>query len=233
MIQVSGLAKRFGGKLVLRGLDFAVASGEFVALLGPNGAGKSTLLRIVASLSKPSLGLVAIAGLPLPAQAVEVRARLGFVGHQPLLYADLSAEQNLSLYARLYAIPDPDRRIDELLDLLGLSRYRREPVRVFSRGMQQRLAIGRAILHQPALLLLDEPHTGLDQEAVGVLNDLLRDLSAAGCTILMASHDLAIVTQLAGRFDVLAGGRIAASAAADQISGGRLMRLYAKAVADA
>ena len=99
--------------------------------------------------------------------------------------------------------------------------------------MQQRLAIGRAILHQPALLLLDEPHTGLDQEAVAVLNDLLRDLSAAGCTILMASHDLAIAAQLAGRFDVLAGGRIAASAAADQISGGRLVRLYAKAVADA
>ena len=231
MIRVSGLVKRFGGKLVLRGLGYAVTPGEFVALLGPNGAGKSTFLRILASLARPTLGDLEVAGFRLPAQAGDVRARLGFVGHQPLLYGDLSADQNLSLYARLYAIPEPTQRIDELLDLLSLRRYRREPVRVYSRGMQQRLAIGRAILHRPELLLLDEPHTGLDQEAVGVLNTLLRDLSAGGCTILMASHDLANAAQLAGRFDILAGGHIAASATAAEVSGKRLARLYAEAVA--
>lgn len=233
MIQVSGLVKRYGGKLVLRGLDYSVAPGEFVALLGPNGAGKSTFLRILASLARPTFGTLNVAGFDLPGQATDVRACLGFVGHQPLLYGDLSAEQNLSLFARLYAIPNPAQRIDELLELLGLSRYRREPVRVYSRGMQQRLAIGRAILHQPELLLLDEPHTGLDQEAVALLNTLLRGLAEGGCTILMASHDLANSAQLAGRFDVLAGGRIAASAAAAEARGGQLSNLYAQAVADA
>jgi heme exporter protein A len=233
MIQVAGLVKRFGGKLVLRGLDFAVSEGEFVALLGPNGAGKSTFLRILASLARPSLGQVRVAGFDVPAQAAGARARLGFVGHQPLLYGDLSAEQNLRLFARIYAIPQPEPRIDELLELLGLTRYRREPVRIYSRGMQQRLSIGRAILHRPPLLLLDEPHTGLDQEAVAVLNSLLRGLAAQGNTILMASHDLANAAELAWRFDVLARGRIAASATADQARGKRLSKLYAEAVAHA
>jgi heme exporter protein A len=164
MIHVRKLVKRFGLKTVLRGLDFEVAEGEFVALLGPNGAGKTTFLRILASLSRPSLGEINIAGYALPSQAGAVRQRLGVVSHQPLLYGDLTADENLRFFARMYAIQQADRRISEVLDLVGLTARRRDLVRTYSRGMQQRLAIGRAVLHDPEVMLFDEPHTGLDQD---------------------------------------------------------------------
>jgi heme exporter protein A len=167
MIVVHHLYKRFGPKIVLKDLDFEVGEGEFVALLGPNGAGKTTFLRILASLSRPSMGEVQIGGYHLPGQAAAVRQRLGVVSHLPLLYGDLSAEENLRFYGRLYAVHGLDARIRETLDMVGLYSRRRDAVRTFSRGMQQRLSIGRAVLHDPDLLLLDEPHTGLDQEACG------------------------------------------------------------------
>ena len=165
MITVKKLVKRFGLKTVLRGLDFHVERGEFVALLGPNGAGKTTFLRILASLSRPTLGDVRIAGYHLPSQAAAVRRRLGVVSHLPLLYGDLTAEENLRFYARMYGLSNADQRVAEVLELVGLAPRRRDLVRTFSRGMQQRLAIGRAVLHDPEVMLFDEPHTGLDQDA--------------------------------------------------------------------
>ena len=165
MIEVKKLVKRFGMKAVLRGLDFNVQNGEFVALLGPNGAGKTTFLRILASLSRPSLGQVKVAGFALPAQSAAVRQRLGVVSHMPLLYGDLTAEENLQFYGRMYNIPALNERISEVLDLVGLALRRRDMVRTFSRGMQQRLAIGRAVLHDPDVMFFDEPYTGLDQDA--------------------------------------------------------------------
>ncbi len=212
MIEVHRLYKRFGPKAVLRDLEFQVAQGEFVALLGPNGAGKTTFLRILASLSRPTLGEVRIAGHQLPHQAAEVRQRLGVVSHLPLLYGDLSAEENLRFYARLYSIPRMQARIEEVLDQVGLLHRRRDLVRTFSRGMQQRLAIGRAVLHDPEVLLLDEPHTGLDQDACEMLDGALRQVAARGRTVVMTSHDLARAQDLASRFDVLTRGRIQASA---------------------
>ncbi len=160
MIEVRKLVKRFGMKVVLRGLDFEVQAGEFVALLGPNGAGKTTFLRILASLSRPSLGDVNIAGYHLPQQAAAVRARLGVVSHLPLLYGDLTAEENLRFFGRIYNVSDLENRTSDVLELIGLGLRRRDLVRTFSRGMAQRLAIGRALLHDPQVMLFDEPYTG-------------------------------------------------------------------------
>ena len=148
MIDVKSLSKRFGSKLVIKNLDMQIAPGEIVALLGTNGAGKTTLLRILASLSKANLGRVSIGGFVLPEQSLESRAIVGFLGHKPLLYTDLSAEQNLQFVARLFALKNVAERVDQVLELVGLAKRRRDPVRVFSRGMMQRLALGRAILHR-------------------------------------------------------------------------------------
>ena len=230
MIEVHGLLKRFGPKTVLRGLDFRVESGQFVALLGPNGAGKTTFLRILASLARPTLGQVSIAGYSLPHQAAEVRRQLGVVSHQPLLYGDLSAEENLRFYGRMYGIDRLEGRISEVLDLIGLNARRRDVVRTFSRGMQQRLAIGRAILHDPQVLLLDEPHTGLDQDACEMLDTVLRQVGASGRTVLMTSHDLARAAGLAERFDVLSRGRIQASTRSIDLPQDGLLAFYRQAI---
>lgn len=226
MIQVRKLVKRFGLKTVLRGLDFEVQRGEFVALLGPNGAGKTTFLRILSSLSRPSLGEVRVAGFALPHQAASVRARLGVVTHQPLLYGDLTAEENLRFYGRMYDIANLGGRVDDVLDLVGLAARRRDLVRTFSRGMQQRLAIGRAILHDPDVMLFDEPHTGLDQDACDMLDNVLRDVAARGRTVVMTSHDLARVEALASRFDVLSRGVIAASTSHNGLGKKNLLDFY-------
>lgn len=230
MIRVHKLVKRFGLKTVLKGLDFQVEQGEFVALLGPNGAGKTTFLRILSSLSRPSLGVIRVAGYQLPAQAASVRRRLGVVSHQPLLYGDLTAEENLQFFARMYNLPQADQRIREVLDMVGLAPRRRDLVRTFSRGMQQRLAIGRAVLHDPEVVLFDEPHTGLDQDACQMLDDVLRDVAARGRTVVMTSHDLARVAALASRFDVLSRGVITASVQRAQINPDHLLGFYRQAL---
>ncbi len=230
MIVVRKLVKRFGLKSVLRGLDFTVQSGEFVAILGPNGAGKTTFLRILATLSKPSLGEVSIAGFALPAQAAAVRRRLGVVTHLPLLYGDLTAEENLRFYGRLYGLTALNQRIAEVLKLVGLYERRADLVRTFSRGMQQRLAIGRAVLHDPEVILFDEPHTGLDQDACSMLDNVLRQVAARGRTVVMTSHDLMRVSELASRFDVLSNGVIVASAQRAQLAPDQLLAFYRQAV---
>lgn len=230
VIAVQKLVKRFGLKTVLRGLDFQVEEGEFVALLGPNGAGKTTFLRILATLSRPATGLVRVAGYHLPDQASQVRRRLGVVSHLPLLYGDLSAEENLRFFGLMYGVNVLDARIGDVLEMVGLAPRRRDLVRTFSRGMQQRLAIGRAVLHDPEVMLFDEPHTGLDQEACEMLDGVLRSVAARGRTVVMTSHDLARAGDLASRFDVLTGGKIIASATRDQVSADNLLRFYRDAL---
>ena len=230
MIEVKKLVKRFGLKTVLRGVDFTVKPGEFVALLGPNGAGKTTFLRILASLSRPSLGEVKVAGYHLPHHAAAARARLGVVSHLPLLYDDLTAEENLRFYARMYNIPSHELRITEVLEMVGLENRRRDLVRTFSRGMQQRLAIGRAILHDPEVMLFDEPYTGLDQDASSMLDEVLRSVAAQGRTVVMTSHDLARAEDLATRFDILSRGVIAASAARKDLRKTNLLGFYKKSL---
>lgn len=233
MIEVHHLLKRFGPKMVLRGLEFHVEAGEFVALLGPNGAGKTTFLRILSSLSRATLGEVSIAGYSLPNQAAAVRRRLGVVSHMPLLYGDLTAEENLRFYGRMYGLERLEQRVDGVLETVGLASRRRDLVRTFSRGMQQRLAIGRAVLHDPDVLLLDEPHTGLDQDACAMLDDVLRQVTARGRTVVMTSHDLSRAEDLAGRFDVLTRGVICASARAADLPRDGLLAFYRQSLANA
>jgi heme exporter protein A len=230
MIEVRNLVKRFGLKPVLRGLDFQVREGEFVALLGPNGAGKTTFLRILASLSRQTLGEVSIGGYRLPSQAAAVRRRLGVVSHLPLLYGDLTAEENLRFYGKMYGVNNLDQRANKVLDLVGLTARRRDLVRTFSRGMQQRLAIGRAVLHDPDVMLFDEPHTGLDQDACVMLDNVLREVAAAGRTVVMTSHDLSRAADLASRFDVLSKGVIVASEQQSRIPRDGLLSFYREAL---
>ncbi len=229
VIEVRGLVKTFGLYPVLRGLDLEVAHGEFVTLLGPNGSGKTTLLRILSGLARPTAGVVRVGGWELPAEATFVRARLGVVSHLPLLYDTLTAEENLLFFARLYNLPKETRRerVAAMLERVGLHHRAHDVVQTFSRGMQQRLAIARAILHDPAVLLLDEPYTGLDQDAAALLDRLLREVAVSGRTVLMTTHDLQRGHALADRVAILSRGKIAHSARTDTLAAADLPALYA------
>ncbi len=209
MIDCEGLIKAYGLNPVLTGLNLHVPEGEFLILVGPNGAGKTTLLRIVATLLAPGGGAVRVGGWPLPRQANRVRPHIGLVSHQPLLYHDLTAAENLRFFASLYGRRLDDRAVDRALWRVGLAARARDPVGTFSRGMVQRLTIARATIHEPDVLLLDEPYTGLDQEASAVLDDRLLAEKGTGRTILMITHDLIRGYSLADRAVVLHRGRVA------------------------
>lgn len=230
VIEVRKLVKRFGLKTILKGLEFSAEPGEFVGLLGPNGAGKTTFLRILSSLSRPTMGMIRVAGFYLPQQAAGVRANLGVLSHQPLLYGDLTGEENLQFYGRMYAVENLDARIGEVLELVDLSKRGRDLVRTYSRGMAQRLAIARAVIHDPSILLLDEPYTGLDQDASSMLDTVLKQIAAQGRTVVMTSHDLARSEDLATRFDVLSRGKIIASARRDEIPKDGLLAFYRRSL---
>jgi heme exporter protein A len=159
-----------------------------------------------------------------------VRRILGVVSHQPLLYGDLTAEENLQFYGRMYGVPGLEKRVTEVLELVGLSNRRRDLVRTYSRGMQQRLAIGRAVLHDPEVMLFDEPHTGLDQDACVMLDSVLREVAARGRTVVMTSHDLVRAADLASRFDVLSRGQIVASAGRGEMEADQLLAFYRQAI---
>ena len=207
-IQVTALSKTFALRPVLRGLTFAVPAGARVALLGPNGAGKTTLLRILATLAKPSAGEALVAGFDVRHDADQVRCRVGYVGHQPHVYEDLTARENLEFFGRMYGVPDHHARAGELLERLGLRAKANERVRALSRGQVQRLALARGILHEPALLLLDEPDTGLDEDALALLAEIVQARAAAGVTTLLTTHQIARGLALAETALVLAGGRL-------------------------
>jgi ABC-type multidrug transport system ATPase subunit len=172
-----------------------------------------------------------VAGYKLPDEAASVRARLGVVSHLPLLYGDLTAEENLRFYGRMYNIPNIEARITEVLEMVGLENRRRDLVRTYSRGMQQRLAIGRAVLHDPDVVLFDEPYTGLDQDASSMLDQVLKTVAAKGRTVVMTSHDLVRAEDLATRFDILSRGVIAASTTSDSLGNGNLLSFYKGALA--
>jgi heme exporter protein A len=176
------------------------------------------------------MGEVRIAGYRLPHQSAAVRRRLGVVSHMPLLYGDLTAEENLRFFGRMYGISGMEVRISDVLEMVGLAPRRRDLVRTFSRGMQQRLAIGRAVLHDPDVMLFDEPHTGLDQDACEMLDTVLHEVAAKGRTVVMTSHDLARTADLAARFDVLSKGKIVASARRDEMNTDQIFSFYKNAL---
>ena len=184
-IELRGLARYFGERTALRNVSVTVPAGATLAVLGRNGAGKSTLLRILASLLRPHAGTVVVFGESLPGRAFKVRATLGLVGHEPLLYRELSGRENLEYHARLHRVDLG--RVEEVLRLVAMERRAQDPVRSLSRGMVQRLAVCRAVLHRPRLLLLDEPRANLDPAASRLVEPLIG--RASGCTRVLTSHD--------------------------------------------
>ncbi|MGB2621467.1 MAG: heme ABC exporter ATP-binding protein CcmA [Candidatus Acidiferrum sp.] len=207
-LRFENIEKRYGGLLALRAFSLAVAPGECVVVAGRNGSGKTTLLRVAAKLVLPSKGKVSFAASSSREQETAVRP--GFVAHATMVYDELSAEENLLLFARLQGVAEARKRVDTLLHEVGLSERRSSLVRTFSRGMRQRVAIARALLHEPAILLLDEPATGLDPQGVAWLAEALRRLRDSGRTILMSLHGESEISSLGTRAIRLDAGSIAA-----------------------
>jgi heme exporter protein A len=207
IIRIRGLEKAFGHHRVLRGVDLDVAQGDCLALIGPNGAGKTTLLRILATLSKANAGHIQLDSTDLRADPQAVRRRIGFLSHQPLLYGDLSAEENLRFYGQMYDVTNLKGQISALLDRVGLEDYRHELVRTFSRGMRQRLSIARALLHNPPILMMDEPYTGLDQQASSMLDEILSSVGVDAHTVILTTHDLEHGWQISNRTVMLVNGK--------------------------
>ncbi len=205
-LEATGVAKSFGPTTALRGVDLRVGWDERVALLGGNGAGKTTLLRLAAGLLRPTSGEVRVAGHALDRAGAGGRRLVGFVGHQSLLYPDLTVDENLGFFARLYGVANSGRRTGALLARLGMAGRRSDRVRALSRGLQQRVALARALLHDPPILLLDEPETGLDAAGRALL---VEEVGIPGRTVILSTHDRGLARQVAGRAVVLAGGRIA------------------------
>ncbi len=229
LIAVSNLYKRYGSKTVLKGVDLTVDEGHVMALLGANGAGKTTLMRIVAGLVKPHRGDVTLGGVALSKAGAELRRYIGLVSHLPLLYDNLSGWENLAFFAQLYDMQQPEARIEAVLRAVDLWQRRRDGVRTYSRGMVQRLAIARAILHDPPVLLLDEPDTGLDQSSSQLLHDLIRQLGAANRAILLTTHNLDRALEWADSVCLLHDGKIVFQAPSANLDGPALRRLYAEA----
>lgn len=198
--------KAFGDRRAVDRVDVDLAAGECLAVLGPNGAGKSTLLRMLATLLRPEAGELSVCGAAIPAKAIRARAEIGYLGHDPLVYLDLTARQNLELYADLFGLSDAPARINDGLDRVGLLARSFDPVRTFSRGMAQRLGLARALLHEPRLLLLDEPYAGLDAAGTRLLDGVLGDLGAER-GVVMITHEVERGVAMAGRVLVLRAGR--------------------------
>ncbi len=226
LLLARGVVKGYGGPPVLRGIDLRLEAGAALALLGPNGAGKSTLLRVLAGLHKPQQGEVRLAGEPLRSNDPEHRRLLGFVSHEPLLYAGLSARENLRFTASLFGLTRPERRIEEALAAVGLDWVGSRPVRAMSRGMTQRLTTARALLPDPRLLLLDEPMTGLDPAGIRGLEEILIRFRERGGGILLTTHDLAHVAPVATRVAFLQGGRVVGEEPVAGLSAEEMERRY-------
>lgn len=226
-IVARGLGKRFGRSVGLDSVDLDLAPGASLAVLGPNGAGKSTLLRLIAGLARPSAGTLEIDGVPAHRSAA--RARVGFIGHATHLYPDLTARENLVFAGRLYAVADPAARAAELLAEESLEAAADRPTRAFSRGMAQRLAIARGLVHRPDVVLLDEPFTGLDRRSADRLAARIRALRERGCTQVLVTHDVHQVAGLCDAAVVLSRGRVAHLAGPGTLDTASIERAYQSA----
>lgn len=240
MIVVERLKKIYGGVPAVQDLSFHVGPGEIVGLVGPNGAGKTTTLRCLAGIVRPTEGRVAIAGHDLAGASVDAKRRLAFVPDEPDLFEHLTVEEHLAFVARLYQVPDPEPLAAELLAELELGGRRRSFPGELSRGMRQKLAMACALLHRPAVLLLDEPLTGLDPVGIRRMKDTIAARAAAGAAVLLSSHLLHLVEEVCSGLLILVGGRLAASgplaevlAQHPDLSGRALEEVFLRFVADA
>jgi ABC-type multidrug transport system ATPase subunit len=207
-IRLNGVTKSFGADVALRRVDLDVPAGSYVAVMGANGAGKTTLLKVIAGLAVPTKGSVTIAGVEMRRAGPRLRALVGVVGHESMLYPDLTARENLVFHARLFGVREPWTAIEEVADRLTIGRVLDRPVRALSRGTKQRVALARALLHRPAVLLLDEPYTGLDEAAALSLSALLEELNTPDRVLIVTLHDVARAISGPQRLVVLSDGRI-------------------------
>jgi heme exporter protein A len=227
-VEARHLTKAFGTRKAVDDVSFALPEGAFLSIFGPNGAGKTTLLRVLSTLARPSSGEASVAGIDLKEQPDEARAAIGMISHAPMLYPDLTAEENLLFYAQLYGVEDPQARVSQLLEAVGLSHRRLDPVRTFSRGMTQRVSIARALVHDPRVVFLDEPYSGLDPHAVEIFDQLIESARAdrEDRAFIMVSHDLAKGFSMCTHALVLARGRVVTYAPKEELDFGDFSQLY-------
>ncbi len=224
-LEVQGVQKRFGSRTALTDISLSVPEGAFVSVFGPNGAGKTTLLRVLATLSRPTAGKVTLQGVDALECPEQARALIGLVSHSPLLYPELTAYENLRFFARLYGVKDADARIGKLLEDVGLYHRRFDAVSTFSRGMTQRLSIARSLVNDPAILLLDEPYSGLDPYAADDLDAIL-ERERKGRSIVMVSHDLGKGYELCTHLLVMAQGRVKLFCEREEVECGNFEQVY-------
>jgi heme ABC exporter ATP-binding subunit CcmA len=235
LIAVEKLDKQFGARWALRGVTFQIAPGEIVALVGPNGAGKTTLLRILGTLARPNAGRVLVGGVSTLERANQARAAIGYVGHQTFLYDDLTAWENLNFFARLYDLPNRAQQIRAVAARVGIKHRLNDVTRTLSRGLQQRLTIARMLLHDPTVILLDEPYTGLDKVAADLLDQIMLDAKSAGRAVLFSTHDLERGLAVCDRAIILKAGRVVHDLPRGAWHASRLagfMEIYARVLED-
>ncbi len=225
-IETKGLVKQFGLIEALRGIDFEMRTGEFLTIFGPNGAGKTTLLSILASLAQPTAGSARVAGYDVTDSDPRMRRQIGVISHASFLYADLTAQENLVFYARLYGLDQPEELALRALEGVELSLRRHDKVGTFSRGMIQRVSIARAMIHNPSILFLDEPYTGLDQHASLLLESQLKKLKTEKRTVLMTTHDFGRGLEMCDRVAVQVKGRFALHLTREKIDPATFEQLY-------
>jgi heme exporter protein A len=228
-IEARGVEKWFGPLPAVRGIAFSLARGEFLTVFGPNGAGKSTLLRLLCGAARPTRGSVHVAGEEV-ATSDAARRRIGLLSHQTFLYPGLSAAENLDFYARLYGLPRRRERVEQALASVGLLERRSDRVRTFSRGMQQRLALARTLLHDPEVVLLDEPYTGLDPHAAAALRGVLDRLRDGRTTVVLVTHNLSQGLEQADRVVVQVGGRWVSDEPRAAVDAAAFERVYTERV---
>ncbi|HXY74723.1 MAG TPA: ABC transporter ATP-binding protein [Dehalococcoidales bacterium] len=224
-IAVRNITKSYGSKAVLKNVSIEVTSGESLIILGPNGAGKTTLLKIMATILRASSGELLIDGMNSQKEPEKVRRKIGAVMHDVFFYPNLTACENLEFYCRLYDVPSAQLRVKEVVEMVGLTARMHDRVGIFSRGMQQRLSIARALLHNPSIMLLDEPDTGLDQEA---LEKLWKDIKGqeGNRTIIAATHSLDRAYALGSRFLILNAGKLVREIKQEELDKAKLARIY-------
>jgi heme exporter protein A len=232
-VEARALEKWYGPLPAVRGIEFALAPGEFLTIFGPNGAGKTTLLRILCGAVKPTRGSVFVGGQDIGKEDDGWRRRIGLLSHQTFLYPGLTAAENLDFYARLYGLPDRKARVAEALESVGLADRRNDRVRGFSRGMQQRLALARTLLHEPAVVLLDEPYTGLDPHAAAMLRGVLERLRDGRRTVVLVTHNLSQGLEQADRVAVQVAGRWVSDEPRAAVDAAAFERVYTERVAAA
>ncbi|QKF07299.1 ABC transporter ATP-binding protein [Berryella wangjianweii] len=224
-LRAKALSRHFGTRKAVDRVSFELPRGAFLSVFGPNGAGKTTLLRMLSTLSRPTEGSAWVMGVDVKEEPDAARDHIGLISHQPMIYPDLSAEENLMLYAQLYGVADPAARVSELLEAVGLRHRRLDPVRTFSRGMTQRVAIARALVHDPDVVFLDEPYSGLDPHAVDIFDELIAS-NRADRTFVMVSHDLRKGFDMCTHALVLAKGRVVTFDERSSIDFDRFRQLY-------